>query len=307
MKFPGLITGRLYTSRKFTGVKIYDKLGQVPFLHYSPNTTLNLGVGASYDGLNLNLAYGFGFLNPDIGEGETKYLDAQLHMNPKGWVVDGYLQFYKGFHLRPEGTFAGDGQVFYYRPDMKVREIGASVQYLLNKEKFSYKAAFYQTEWQQKSAGSPLLGLEMYGGTVRGDSSLIPHPELLDAERDFSRVNFFEFGPNVGYAYTLVIVKHFFIMGYASASPSFGFTQMKGDGRTMAWSLNPNYLLKGSIGYNTKRWAVNANFIYENVKLAKAKGFSTEVFTGNVRANFIYRFIPGPKTKSLLKSIQPVW
>ncbi|WP_230981219.1 DUF4421 domain-containing protein [Echinicola salinicaeni] len=306
-KFPELITGRVYASRKFSGVKIHDKLDQVPYLNYWPNTSLNLGVGVGYDALNLNLAYGFGFLNPDRGKGETNYLDAQFHTNPNGWVVDGYLQFYKGFHLIPEGTFAANDRSFYYRPDMVFREIGASVQYILNKDKFSYKAAFYQTEWQKKSAGSLLMGFEMYGGSVRGDSSLIPQSELVSVQRDFSKTSFFELGPNIGYAYTLVIAKHFFIMGYASVSPSFGFTQMRGEMSSIGWSLNPNYLLKGSVGYNTKRWAINANFMYENVRLAKVKDFNTEFFVGNVRANFIYRFVAGPKTKSLLKSIKPVW
>ncbi len=307
LKFSEMISGRLYTSRKFTGVKIHDKLHEVPYLNYWPNSTLNLGFGVGYDDLNLNLGYGYGFLNPDRGEGKTNYLDAQFHTNPNGWIVDGYLQFYRGFHLIPEGTFAEENQDFYYRPDMRVREIGASVQYILNKGKFSYKAAFYQTEWQQRSAGTPLFGFEMYGGRVSGDSSLIPRPELVDLSRDFSKVNFFEFGPNVGYAYTLVIAKHFFIMGYGSVSPSFGFTQMKGERYTIGWSLNPNYLLKGSFGYNAKKWAFNGNFVYENVKLAKTKDFNTEVFTGNFRMNFIYRFVPGPKTKSILNSIKPIW
>src|SRR5690606_9697455 len=85
-EFPDHLTNRFYFSRKYTGLKIKDKTENKTYL-YMPNTTLNMGVGATYKNLTLNLAYGFGFLNPERGKGETKYLDAQAHLYPKKMVV----------------------------------------------------------------------------------------------------------------------------------------------------------------------------------------------------------------------------
>src|SRR5690606_25377880 len=128
--FPEHLTTRLYFSRKYTSLKIQDKQTDKDYL-YMPNSTLNMGVGATYKMLTLNLAYGFGFLNPEKGKGETKYLDAQAHIYPRKMVIDLFLQFYKGFHLT-DGLGAGVGENYLTRPDMKIQKIGASVQYVFN-------------------------------------------------------------------------------------------------------------------------------------------------------------------------------
>ncbi|AGA76956.1 hypothetical protein Echvi_0679 [Echinicola vietnamensis DSM 17526] len=304
-RFPEMVTGRFYLSRKYTGLNIKDRLGETPLLRYRPNSTLNMGVGASYNVFTLNLALGFGFLNPEIGKGDTKYLDAQVHAYPDKWAIDGFLQIYNGYHLASEGQFAPASQAYYYRQDIKVREVGASVKYVFNGEKFSYKAAFLQTEWQKKSAGTFLVGAEIYGGLAKGDSSFIPKKAMLDPSRDFNKLFFMEFGPNIGYAYTLVIAKHYFIMGAASGNLGLGFTNQYGLEKSTNWSVNANYLLKASTGYNSKRWAVNANYVFSNVRLAKNNDFNNSLLTGNYRLNIIYRFIPGPKGKKILNTINP--
>lgn len=304
--FPGKLTGRYYFSQKFTGVDVIDKLNEIPDLIYRPNTSLNMGVGASYKAINLNLAFSFGFLNKGRGrEVDTKYLDLQFHTFPDRWALDGYFQFYQGFQLVPKGKFAGDGEDYYKRRDIKIREIGASANYVFNGGKFSYKAAFFQSEWQKKSAGTPLVGFEAYGGTVKGDSSLIPKVAGELSDREFNRVSFFELGPNLGYAYTLVIAKHFFLMGSATGNLGFGFTQSRGNSKEINWAVNANYLLKASVGFNFERWAINANYVYNNVRLAKIKDFSNGVVTGNYRLNFIYRFDLGQKGKRILDEMSP--
>ncbi|AWW33124.1 signal protein [Echinicola strongylocentroti] len=304
-RFPEMVTGRMYMSRKYTGVDINDRLGEISTLRYRPNSTLNLGVGASYNVFTLNLALGFGFLNPEVGKGDTKYLDAQVHAYPDKWAIDGFAQIYNGYHLVPEGDFAIENENYYYRPDMKVREFGASVKYVFNGEKFSYKAAFLQTEWQKKSAGSLLVGGEVFGGLAKGDSSLIPSQAMIDPSRDFDKLFFVEAGPNIGYAYTLVIDQHYFVMGSATGNIGVGFTNQYGLEKTTNWSVNANYFLKASVGYNSERWAVNANYVYSKVRLAKNNDFNNSILTGNYRLNLIYRFIPGPKGKKVLDAINP--
>ncbi len=56
------ITSRFYFSQKYTKLNIKDSENNVE-LDYRPNTTLNMGIGASYKWFTLNLAYGFKFLN----------------------------------------------------------------------------------------------------------------------------------------------------------------------------------------------------------------------------------------------------
>ncbi len=116
-----------------------------------------MGIGATYRWATLNLAYGFGFLNPDRGRGKTKYLDLQFHGYGRKFSIDVLGQFYNGFYLTPRGTGTTHG-TYYQRPDIEVGAVGASAQYIFNYRKFSYRAAFLQNEWQKRTAGTFLLG-----------------------------------------------------------------------------------------------------------------------------------------------------
>src|SRR4030095_336866 len=102
--------------------------------------------------------------------------------------------------------------------------------------------SFLQSEWQKKSAGTFIFGLEAYGGKVEADSTIIPTlVNNEEANRKITELHFFEFGPNAGYAYTLVIKKHFFITGSASVSLDFGQTNVFDEGGTVkSTGMSPN-------------------------------------------------------------------
>lgn len=297
--FPTKLTGRYYFSRKYTGLGL-SKEGNT--LHYMPNSTLNMGVGVTYQNLTLNLAYGFGFINPERGRGNTDYLDLQAHAYPKNWVIDLFGQFYNGYYLQQSDIPLADGETGLF-PDMKLRKVGASVQYLFNGDKFSYRAAFLQNEWQQRSAGSFLAGMETYGGQIRNQNGILPGSLMM--ESDLRQIKYMEWGPNIGYAYSLIIKKHFFITVSAASGVSVGRTSLHfADGNEQRnWAVRPNYFLRGFTGYNSQRWSVNINYVYNQVNLAPVAGYRVNTGTGNYRLNFIYRFSPGPKLSKKLSWI----
>lgn len=286
--YPEKLVVRTYMSRKYTGlgVKVADES-----YWYRPNSTLNMGVGATYDGLTLNLAYGFGFLNPNKERGESKYLDLQGHAYPKKWVIDFFGQFYNGYYLE-RGSPSGISNEARILPHMKLRKLGASVQYLFNGDKFSYRAAFLQNEWQKISAGSLLAGLEIYGGQVRNASGIL---QAASRAKNFDQIKYFEIGPNLGYAYSWIFKKHFFITLSAASSLSLGRTYLNfEDGSNKShWSVRPNYFLRGFTGYNSDRWSVNVNYVYNQVNLVPVEDYIINLGTGNYRLNIIYRISPG--------------
>lgn len=299
---------RFYFSRKYVAFGINDR-EEDSYYRYEPNSTLNMGIGATWKWLTLNLALGFGFLNPDRGEGDTRYLDLQAHAYPKKFIIDLFGEFYEGYHFLPQDKAAPPGENYYVRPDKVVTKIGANVQYLFNYDKLSLRASFLQNEWQKKSAGSFLLGFEMYGGRVIADSALIPAGLLEDETRNFRTMRFFDFGPNAGYAYTLVIKKRFFITAVASASLGTGYSFLEGEmhtDRNTEWGISPNVFLRGFVGYNFKKWSVNANYVHNRVRFVPNQGFTNSIMTGNYRLNFIYRFVPGPSLRERLNIIDIV-
>jgi hypothetical protein len=301
------VTGRVYFSRKFTSLQFRNADKKYAF-NYLPNTTLNFGVGATYRWTTLNLAYGFAFLNPDLGRGKTKYLDLQFHSYGRKFMVDVFGQFYKGFYLS-EKEFRIGNESYYRRPDLHVNLIGASSQYVLNHRRFSYRSSFLQNEWQKKSAGTFLIGLEAYVGWMKADSSIVPaalSKDEIGVAPD--RIRFLELGPNVGYAYTFVLEKHFFLTGSASVSFDLGTRVLKDDiDKEPVGGVSVNSFLRFVGGYNSDIWSIAALYITDNVSLP-AGGSSKKIFlnTGNYRLNFAYRFRPNKKAKKILHVIDDV-
>src|SRR3954447_17114841 len=211
--YPGILVGRLYFSKKYSSFTLpAPDNGQD--IEYKPNSLLTMGLGATYNHLTLNLSYGFNFLNNNSdNKGKTKSLDLQAHLYPHKWALDILAVQHKGLYIQKEGYAADNNNSYYYRPDTKQLFIGFFGYRVLNPERFSFNAAMTQTEWQKKSAGSLLLGGLAYYGQIKGDSSLVPAKieEVFPQAAGINNINFIGVGIGGGYAYTLVVAKHFYI------------------------------------------------------------------------------------------------
>ncbi len=284
------LTGRFYFSKKYTAFRFYDKEDDA-LLKYFPNTTLNMGVGATYKWATLNLAYGFGFLNPTENKGETKYLDLQCHIYGRKFMIDALGQFYSGFFLRNQDLRDANG-IYYIRPDIKVYQMGASVQYMLNYKKFSYRAGFLQNEWQKKSAGTMLLGWQLTWGRSTADSTIVPTAiSHVPLNPQHQQLTFIETGPSIGYAYTLVIKNNFFIMASGTMIISLGSSVLEGAERVKSSSFLPNFSFKTFAGWNSEHWAISLTWTNEMINISADSNNQTfSLNTGNLRLNFVRRF-----------------
>jgi hypothetical protein len=296
--FPGKVTGRLFLSQKYTNLQIIDGRNG-PALEYEPNTTLNLGVGATAGLFTLNLAYGFEFLNPDVGKGSTRYLDLQSHVYSRKLVIDFFGQFYRGLYLSNTSEHAPDyPKPYYIRGDIYEQVFGLTAFYLFNHEKYSFRAALVQNEQQLKSAGSWLLGAEGYYTYAVGDSALVPSFMPEGTFNNFRTVNQligFKVGPSGGYAHTFVIAKHFFIM--------ISFTVQLGIGRYSTFrtdreaevtgAFNASTFGRYALGYNSEKWFLGLSSVDNAIGVApRVEGVRTIFGIGNARLNFAWRFAP---------------
>lgn len=290
VSYDDMLTGRFYFSQKYTSFRYFNRSDDIK-LKYIPNTSLNMGIGATNKWATINLAYGFSFLNPDRKENETDYLDLQCHIYRKNLVIDLLGQFYNGFHLTNDELRETNG-AYYNRSDIKVREIGASVQYVLNHKRFSYRAGFLQNDWQKKSAGTILLGWQLLGGNGEADSTIIPSKiSNLPSDAQKQKLTFIETGPTLGYAYTLVIKEHFFLMGSGTVVLTYGYNRIENDERIKSSSFIPNFMVKASGGYNSALWAFTVSWTNDTVIIGSDS--NEQVFslhTGNLRLNLVRRF-----------------
>lgn len=300
--YTNLLTSRFYFSQKYTSLHLKGTGGKSD-LQYRPNTTLNMGVGATYGWFTLNLAYGFDFLNRvDKAKGKTRYLDLQSHIYTRKMSIDLFGQLYKGFYGYPQSVVAGQNNDWYLRPDLKVRHFGGAGYYILNWKRFSMRAATLQNEWQKKSAGSLLIGGEFYFGQNKADSAFVPAALANDYEHGgVTRMRYYDIGPGIGYAYTLVVKSHFYATGGITASfPLSYHSQIRNGEKESKLSISPDLLWRASVGYNSDRFNVSVLWVNSTVQM-RAKQGEYYISTGNVRANIAYRFTPGPKLKRKLK------
>lgn len=283
--YPDRLTLRLYLSQKYAPFTISADDNNKD-LNYKTTSKLTLGAGFTYKALTLNLSYGFKFLNPEKGRGKTKGLDFQFHLYPKKWAVDFLGTFKKGYYLDPKANNGLSLVDYYQRPDFKRNIIGISVFRVPNSDRFSYRAALNQNDWQTKSAGSVLYGGEAYFGAIKGDSALVPSQVNSNFKQaGIDRINFLSIGPGIGYAYTLVIAKNFFITGSAIGSIDVNFSsEEKGSAKMKATSIIPGGIYKGAVGYNSATWSVSAT-VAGNALYIGSEASSKEYFipTGNLR------------------------
>jgi hypothetical protein len=300
------ITTRVYLAKKYTSLIMKAPDG-IQSLRYRPNSLTTMGINGSYKNLSLSFGSGFGFLNPNKEEkGKTRSFDFQTHLYTTDWVTDIYVQFYKGYYLSlggPEGTADKN---YYKRPDIKVNLLGGSVYRLLNGERFSYRAGFLQNEWQKRSAGSVLLGAEIYYGTTKGDSALVPsHLNAFYPQQGIDRVRLLEFGPGAGYAYTAVWEENLFLTGSATINADISMVKEEtATGSANRTSISPNATLRAVAGYNSEEWAATISWLH-NATNAKGRSSNYEygIKTGDFRITIAKRFTPGNKLKSKLNPI----
>jgi hypothetical protein len=251
------ITARAFIAHKYTRLILTEPSGT---LKYRPNTPPNIGIGATYRFLTINLSAGLGFFAPPGDKGKTHYVDLQTHFYWRTLSVDLFGQFYRGYYI-PEGSFAGQ-QEEYSRPDVQVSFVGASAYYVVNFRHFSNRAYLIQDEWQQRSAGSLLLGLGIYYGRIRADSALAPSRIREDSTRyNIQSAHYFQMGPGIGYAYSLVFKRHYFLTGGATVAAALGHNREYGNESADRFGVTPIITYRLAAGYNGSVWGANVSWV----------------------------------------------
>lgn len=299
--FDGYFTGRFYFSNKFITPDFIPAANKQQLIAYRPNTPITMGVGATYQWLTLNLAYGFKFINQFKDDrGKTRYLDLQSHNYGRRGIIDFYGQFYKGFYLQSPGSTPGK---FYVRPDMGISQIGGQYEHIFNWRKFSYRAAMLQSERQLRSAGSLTAGFEANYSIISADSSFVPTDPLYAGLPALSRIRHIEFGPSLGYAYTLVLFRNVFVHANASGYLDLNFTKSSTPfGHQNSVTVRPDFAYRFAAGINRPQWTAAVTWINNQLN-APVQDFRYRQTSGLLRLTFNYRLPVGPKLK---KWVRPV-
>jgi hypothetical protein len=292
------ITFRLFGSRKYNYYDIVDRKRSREVL-YRPNTPFNVGFGFNYRFIGVNIAFNLPFINREKEYGRTRALDLQTHLYSRKLVVDFYGQFYRGYYIantRRLFSNLGPDNVFMLRPDVHNINMGLNVQYILNAKRFSYRAAYLQNDYQKKSAGSFLLGGELFGYRMKGDSGLIPSVMVKEGffnEKNFFQANIMSAAANGGYAHTFVYKQHWFATLSLSLSLGLNYTTLRREDEPDLKGIGIQYNnnVRVSIGYNSSRYFAGIHYVNMTTRSQSPVPDTYQTMAaGNFRVSFVKRF-----------------
>jgi hypothetical protein len=302
--FKGTIITRVFFSRDYDIFKMKPP-GGLPVLAYHANTALNIGVGLTYRSFFFSISKGLNFLQSDQTKGPTNSLSVQAHLYRRKWVFDALAEFNKGFFLTPHGLGSPDGQTYYKRPDLNIQIAGISAFRILNSERFSYGAGLSQNAWQQKSAGSFLIGAQAFYTSTRGDSALAPSktPDTLIGQLNIHTLHCFEIGPGIGYAYTFVYERHYFLIGSLNLNCNLSYSREIGISDAGKFSISPNYFFRLGAGYNASRWGASLSWFAGEINSAgESSGYQYRFTSGSYRLVYARRIAINHQMKKILET-----
>ena len=248
---------------------------------YMPNNPPKIGLGLSLYNTIINFSYGYGFdfmRNKELGK--TKAFDFQLHNYWQRFVLDLFIQEYKGFYLDDDSQ-----DIKPLCPDLKIRQYGVSGQYIFNNKRFSYRAAFNQNEKQLKSAGSFLIGFGVNTSKIEADSSFV-----FKGQNIFRN---FQFSLSAGYAHTWVLKKGWFISGSVTTGISFGSEKFSTFGKQKL-EVYPNIFPRLAVGYNKQDWSLGFSYLNNIVFPSVSDKNSLVLSSGSFQMTFIKRLNLSP-------------
>ncbi len=203
----------------------------------------------------------WGFRNPQkeedkLQKGGTEYEDWRLNFAFKQFHVKLNYARFKGFFIedsREVNPSWNEGDPFYQKPELISQNIGVNFTWIINPDDFSLVAAYDQTERQEKSGGSFLIGAAASETLFEDQDQIIPTNVQgpFGQHQHITEGRFQSFTVKAGYGYTFVLAKKYF----AALSGQFGFgrqyMKIKGtDFSDSTWAPAKKGDLIVSLGYN---------------------------------------------------------
>lgn len=222
-------------------------------IEYDANTTMDMGIGASYKSLGGSFSLSSESLEDENKYGKSESRDYQFYFYTDHFGADLYYQEYKGYYLSNPSRFGYvEGDATTLRPDLKVKNIGTNIYYSFSDD-YSLSASFKQMEKTYKSAGSWMISLSLNDFIIKGDYSLIPQPAQSQFGNfsDYRGGNYRSISVGGGYGYLLVLCDSIYLGGVLMVG--FGYMNAQedlGNSETSANLMAINVNLKFSAGYN---------------------------------------------------------
>lgn len=272
--FPEIASARLNVAQQYFTFALKSQKGDQKEAIYRPNVQGSYGLELYYRKLGLGLSLGFPTSPREIALfGKTRFWDFQINMYKTKFNFDVNLQWYKGFYQSNPEDFNPNWKIsagYPQLPELRTFNVGMNAYYVFNHDKFSYQAAFIQTERQIRSAGSFLLMGSTFHTRIRSDTDLLPSSNPLEKNQgtNFREGYFNLLSVAPGYAYTFVINENY----YVSPSLLWGLSLRQQsyviDGeRSVGAGIGQKINFRLAAGYYGKQVFAGFNLIWDNNRM----------------------------------------
>ncbi len=234
-------------------------------LRYEPNSKTNFIASFDYRWLSLSI----GLLSFQSGDsyrkGNSNQFSFRASFNGRRVWNSNFIQVISGYYLSNPQTIDPKWNAitdqYPQRPDIKTTSVFSNVYYCFNPDKFSYRAALWQLDRQEKSAGSLLAGVSLRIHRMESDTgqSLIPPvvKNLFKPEDRIIAQNATNFSINAGYVHTFVVRHSWFLTLYfvpgISIQNSYYLSEDK-QIRALQNKATGSSEFRFILGYNGFRW-----------------------------------------------------
>lgn len=302
---------KTFMANRNLSFNVKSRTGDRKSVTYSPNGNYFLGVGFFYKKIGLELG-----LKVPVSDrmnakyGRTKYLDLQTNFYGTRFGGDLAYQRYIGFYPRNPALLDSTwqpGRNYPYRNDIRARNIAVNAFYIFNHERFSYKAAFTQTEKQLQSAGSFILMASFAHLLFDGESALLTASENdTSAEKAaFQWGRFYNTSLLPGYAYTFV-VDDFYFSGSLHIGGGIQYkTYMLNNKQEKELGIARKNHVRVAGGYNSQRWMVGASAIIDNTPV-RMQQISLSASNFNIKIFAAYRFNSRPVDERIDRNVRKI-
>ncbi len=180
---------------------------------------------------------------------------------------------------------------------------GFDLYYIFNHKKFSYPAAFSQTNRQKRSCGSPLLGIgyaahslsldyealtDMVNSKLNGQSGVGEDGVNIDEDLSFKSIKYQSYSVSGGYAYNWVMARNLLFSASLSVAMAYKTSksdELKHNGFILKTFNFKNFNLDGigrfGIVWNNDKYFAGASTILHSYNYKKSK-FSTNNYFGSL-------------------------
>jgi len=245
---------------------VKDSLGHSTLNYIARGNNIS-GFAIDYDKISFSIGWATPVTESEIKrKGKTSSANFSGAVNARKFRVEMAYRRYRGFYdnyTSKRDSLFNDSAVYFQQPDMFSRMIKVKGFYFVNKKKrFSYAAAYANTQRQLKTAGSFVFISNFYNYLLKNDSTFIPAASqpYYEEWKNWNRLNVAGLSFNPGYSVNFILFKRIFLNLTASLGVELQYRNYESalDGITKKdWNFAMSSGdLRASFGYNGEKFLI---------------------------------------------------